>query len=627
MANLLPRDPPGTINPAKLLAWAETLPDVGAPNSPDPPAPLEIPPAAVEAVSQDTEVATRTPAATDATVHRLARISSDCNLEDDPLLKENPRYEDMRQEFEQSFAGGLRPSSGRARHLSHHGYFRRQILSQAELFVPLDPDASLDSVVVMEKASASIYDAYLLRADIAKNLNAFYRCQVVFHPSSRTYTLWTREGRVGLPGTGHQRTADNLKSLTDRFRTIFRQKTGLTWNRRYDRPSGLGGRFTFVELDYRGRAAASRVEESDRHYEGIDAHIHEGVRSLMEVMLCGGPVRKDAINEELRTVGTRSAFTAPYEYLSPWACYQGFKTLQRIYRYLESGGLIRWKAVLGASSRYRSQVPFCAGHCRTPAISSYYAIFPELKFIYRLWPQPDVASMLNEVHLQGSRQLHAYGKLSQPMHRAYSSLRHGFRRLTKPLTVEFRELKDYLAKSCHSAHGLRVELQEIYGVFIKSNLPNPYGDWIETKLGHAPFGEERLLLWHGTPLDSLLGILDLGLQIRRRGATWTGTMFGNGIYFADASSKSATFCKHRTSDGEAVLLLCEVDAGRQRIRSVQSMADGHTVVGASSGLSRCIEGRGKLGPAKWKDVSWEIVGAPNGGVVRMPTAGHISTLH
>ena len=118
-----------------------------------------------------------------------------------------------------------------------------------------------------------------------------------------------------------------------------------------------------------------------------------------------------------------------------------------------------------------------------------------------------------------------------------------------------------------------LELQEIYRVFVKANLPNPYRDWIEAKQGHDACGEERLLLWHGTPLDSLLGILDLGLQIRRRGASWTGTMFGNGIYLADVSSKSVGYCKHRLWDGEAVLLLCEADVGKTRIQSQKSMRE------------------------------------------------------
>ena len=145
---------------------------------------------------------------------------------------------------------------------------------------------------------------------------------------------------------------------------------------------------------------------------------------------------------------------------------------------------------------------------------------------------------------------------------------------------------------------------------MKANLPNPYRDWIEAKQGHDSCGEERLLLWHGTPLDSLLGILDLGLQIRRRGASWTGTMFGNGIYLADVSSKSAGYCNHRLWDGETVLLLCEADIGKTRIRSQRSIDNGHVVIERSGGLRRCIEGLGRFGPVKWKDVGWEMGGLP-----------------
>jgi len=398
---------------------------------------------------------------------------------------------------------------------------------------------------------------------------------------------------------------------------MFREKTGLAWIRRYERPSRLGERFHFIELDYCGRVAALPVEWSDRHYEAVDTHIHESLRDLMEIMLYGSSGRQDAVKEESKTIATRSAFTAPYEYLSPWACFLGFRALQCIYRYLESGSPVRWKALVSASSRYRSQIPLCAGQRGTPVVSSYHALFLELKFIYRFWPRPEVATMLTEVHLHGSLQLSKYGGLSQPLYRAYSSLRHGFRRLTDLVAAEFCELKSYLEKSCHGIHGLEVELQDIYSVFIKSNLPNPYCDWIETKFGFDASGEERLLLWHGTPLDSLLGVLDLGLQIRRQGFAWTGTMFGNGIYFADASSKSATFCKHRAWNGEAVLLLCEVDVGQRRLRKVNSVQDGHSVVEASSGQFRCIEGRGRLGPVKWKDVSWEMAGAPSSGGVRM----------
>jgi len=402
----------------------------------------------------------------------------------------------------------------------------------------------------------------------------------------------------------------------------------VTWNERYDLRPELRERYQFVELDYRDRRTVPS-EEPHRHYGTVDSHMPDDVRGLLEVMLYYGSgsgqqnsAKEEESDESADT--SRSTFTAPYEHLSPWTCFLGFKSLQRIYQYLSSSALVRWKALVSASSRYRSSIPLHTGQDRpTPVISSYYALFLELKFLYHFYPRLELAIMLAEVHTHASFQLSQYGALSQPMYRAYSSLRHGFRRLTDPLTPEFRELKDYLMNSNHRIHGLRFELHEIYSVFIKANLPNPYRDWVNISAEFASLGaagdEERLLLWQGTPLDSLLGILDLGLQIRRKGASWTGTMFGNGIYFADAASKSATFCKHRVWNGEAVLLLCEVDVGKQRIRSQGAMQGGHEVIGASFWHSRCIEGLGKVGPARWKEVGWEMGGEPGAtkGVVRM----------
>jgi len=421
----------------------------------------------------------------------------------------------------------------------------------------------------------------------------------------------------------------SLNTLKTRFQTIFRQKTGVKWNQRYERRSEFSQKHCFVELDYRDRRTAASLpsDESHRRYDTVDSRMPEDVKGLLEVMLYygSGPNQQDsAKEEELKTGTTRSAFTAPYEHLSRWTCFLGFKALQQIYQYLKSERQIRWKALVSATSRYRSYIPLYTRHGPTPVISSYHALFLELRFLYHFFPRAEVAIMLAEVHTHASFQHSQYGTLSQPMYRAYSSLRHGFRRLEpNPLTSEFRELKEYLLNSCHRTHGLRFELQEIYSVFIKSKLPNPYRDWIDIFAGLTSLGaevdEERLLLWHGTPLDSLLGILDLGLQIRRKGASWTGTMFGNGIYFADASSKSATFCKHRVWDGEAVLLLCEVDVGKRRIRSQGSMQKGHEVIEASYGHSRCIEGLGRSGPARWKEVGWEMGGEPGGtmGVVKM----------
>jgi poly [ADP-ribose] polymerase len=399
----------------------------------------------------------------------------------------------------------------------------------------------------------------------------------------------------------------NLKTVVARFRKLFRNKTGLAWNRRYESPLVWAWGFVFVELDYRGTVACPKEVPN---YAMIDGKITEEVRDLMELMLYGGSMRKHNGNESPGSSRPWPPFSAPYEQLSPWSIFLAFKILEHIWKYLESVRPIHWKAILRASSWYRSRIPFCAGHDRPPVISSYHAIFLELKFLHSVHPRQEIANMLAEAHRRSSLQLNTYKALAQPLYHAYSSLRHGFRRLTDASTLEFRELKNYLENSCHHTHCRILELQDIYRVFVKANLPNPYCDWIKAKQGHDVCGEERLLLWHGTPLDSLLGILDLGLQIRRRGASFTGAMFGNGIYLADVASKSAGYSKHELWGGEAVLLLCEADVGARRIRSLTSISDGHDAIEKSDGRQRCIEGVGRVRPSKWKKVGWEIGGLP-----------------
>jgi len=189
MANLMLPESQDTLNPLWLSAWAESSLQVPNRSAPDtiisPTAPPETTPIATKSVGRGTGVATRPLGAPGTTLPRLSRISSDCDLEGDSLSRTSaPRYEDLRREFERSFVDGPTPSSRRARYLSHHGYFRRQILSGADVFIPLDPDAtssvgtSTVGEVLVDKPSASIYDAYLLRVDIAENVDSFHRHQV-----------------------------------------------------------------------------------------------------------------------------------------------------------------------------------------------------------------------------------------------------------------------------------------------------------------------------------------------------------------------------------------------------------------------------------------------------------------
>ncbi|OAP64203.1 hypothetical protein AYL99_00175 [Fonsecaea erecta] len=609
-------DPPGTINPARLskhnvggepgkatdFSYVPTLSDA-----------LK----AAQLAKQDVTASVAPLPPIPAPVFPLPRISSD-RESDDFHASEKQRHEENRLEFEALYNKHRSPCSSRSRRTSHYGFSRTQIQQNgASINVPLDFRAGFDAKVVIDRLKMSIYDAYLVRVDITKNVNYFRRQQVVFNPETGTYALYVREGRVGLEGFARiVIESPTLSTVTARFRKFFQDKTLKTWNKRYEFVPRRPGRFAFVELDYTKTTA--RPKELPK-YTAVDGNINAEVRGLMEHILFGGPVKNHvAGSEDPSTSAPWLSFTAPYEQLSSWTVFSALKILLRIRIHIESGNTINWMTILRLSSHYRSQIPFYSADDRPAVISSYHALFLEAKFLYCLWPFREIAKLAEQMHCKGSLQLHAHKVLAQPLYQAYSSLRHGFRRLTDASTPEFRQLKAYLENSCHRIHCLSVELEEIYRLFVKAPLPNPYRHWIETKKYNDPSGEMRLLLWHGTPVDSLLGILDVGLQIRRQGASWTGSMFGNAIYLADASSKSAGFCRFEAGDGHGILLLCEADVGVRRIRSQASIYNGHEVIRQSRGRHRCIEGLGRTGPARWKPIEWQMEPGVGDGSPLMP---------
>jgi poly [ADP-ribose] polymerase 2/3/4 len=425
-----------------------------------------------------------------------------------------------------------------------------------------------------------------------------------------------RRGRVGLPGViESRRQSVSFKPVTQRFISAFKFSASKQWKSRYSPPCREGlfdYAYNFVELDYRNASSGPPDEAFIGQSAAAQTQVPDEVRDLMELILHGGP-SKGAGEVE---IPQRDPFTAPYGYLSAWTLFLASKTLQCILNYFNSDTPIRWRFLLEVSQRYRSLIPCCSGLGRPPVISNYHSLYLELTFLAAIWPKG--ASTVDALKIDAYRndclQAITYNTLSHPLHHAYSSLRHGFRRLSNVDSTEYRELKRYLESTCHQTHLIDVELRDIYSVFVKSRAPNPYREWISGKPKAADTRKDRLLLWHGTPVDSVMGILDVGLQIRRKGSTLTGTMFGNGIYLADAASKSAGFCKHDMfKDTDAVLLLCEVDAGEDRIIQWKGNSLGPEVVKAQG--KRCIQGVGRHVVPGWKQAEWEMPGEPKQGPV------------
>ena len=78
------------------------------------------------------------------------------------------------------------------------------------------------------------------------------------------------------------------------------------------------------------------------------------------------------------------------------------------------------------------------------------------------------------------------------------------------------------------------------------------------------------LFWHGSRNQNWLNIMKTGLLIRPSGAIHTGSMFGDGIYFADKAQKSIGYSSlsgsrwTNGSSNKGFLALYEVNVGKQK---------------------------------------------------------------
>jgi len=82
--------------------------------------------------------------------------------------------------------------------------------------------------------------------------------------------------------------------------------------------------------------------------------------------------------------------------------------------------------------------------------------------------------------------------------------------------------------------------------------------------------KKKRLYWHGSRNENWFNIIQTGLLIRPSGAVHTGSMFGDGIYFADKAQKSIGYTSLRGSywanggGDKAFLALFEVHLGKQK---------------------------------------------------------------
>ncbi|KAK8089066.1 hypothetical protein PG997_004027 [Apiospora hydei] len=457
---------------------------------------------------------------------------------------------------------------------------------EAKLHIPVDEMFPYAHYEVYIDDAGIIYDAALNQTNSSNNNNKFYRVQLLRNVNG-DYKAWTRWGRVGEGGQSALLGNGTLEDALKNFNKKFKDKSGLAWADRGNRPKP--GKYTFIERSYapdsedEGDAPVKEDPELDKApgeviKEAPESKLHPAIQELMELIFNQQyfAATMSDLNYDVNKL--------PLGKLSKSTILRGFQALKDLSELLDDPtsaqsehGMAFGEAIEALSNTFFSLIPHAFGRNRPPVIRSNEMLKKEIEVLESLSDMKDASGIMKG----DSKDAEKINLLD----RQFQGL--GMEEMTtlKRDSAEFQELENYLMATRGQTHNANYQIAQIFR--------------IERQGEKARFEQSERLLWHGSRCTNFGGILSQGLRIAPPEAPVSGYMFGKGVYLADMSSKSANYCCSGISNGHALLLLCEAELGDpMHVLTDASYSAGEDA--KAKGMSSTW-GQGMTGPSQWKD--------------------------
>lgn len=153
---------------------------------------------------------------------------------------------------------------------------------------------------------------------------------------------------------------------------------------------------------------------------------------------------------------------------------------------------------------------------------------------------------------------------------------------------EFQTVKEFVESTQSRHHTWKIGVKNVWEVQVNAQKQADHRTTM-TKVGNIK------PLFHGSGPANILGICKKGLLLRPPGVYVTGSMFGNGLYFADQSTKSSQYSfgrysGHRGTGNSYFMFVTDVALGKIKEFSnaqshLQKAPDGYNSVMGKAGTS------------------------------------------
>jgi len=375
----------------------------------------------------------------------------------------------------------------------------------------------LKSLCVVENEQSGVpYSCALNKTDIEDNSNKSCIIQLLNRVDS-TYFIYIRSGRLGSTGNESVECYIKKDDAISSFEQHFLTRTGIKWCNRDKDLDTPDGKYQYIIMKYN-----EKEKEKEKEKEQKEQVLQKNIEKLMNILF----------NENLQT-NVMSQYNIdvtklPLGELSLEQIKKAYDILKDLLEVIEKGDS---DAIKKLSSRFYTTIPTVGGKTQLVALDTNDKIQEKSALL------SDLENLCSIVKNKDSS-----------LYTKYLSLNCNISLVSDPTKLSI--IKRYV-ENRGPTHTIQLNIKSVYDLS-KVTENKLYSKW-ETL-------HNKQLLWHGTSLANVAGILTNSLCINPIGVSTTGKMFGNGLYFANTSTKSAGYM--RTIYGyNSAMFLCEVALG------------------------------------------------------------------
>lgn len=369
--------------------------------------------------------------------------------------------------------------------------------------------------------------ATLNQTDLESNSNKYYIMQLLKHDIMDSYFIISRSGRVGYENKKEIKCFLKENKAIEDFNNEFYDRTGYLWKDRLDMIKKKG-KYDYVEMKINDECdKIMKFKSSESNVCDLDVHVEKLVKMIFDIEMFHDTMEKLSID----------VTSAPLGKISSKQINKAYGILSQIQELIKNNVEMTDKQYVTLSSEFYTFIPTSHGNQKLPIIVTE----PQIK------EKMELLKVLSEMEIVNNILSQMSPGLPQTMQQ-YKSLKSEIKVVTDREWIDIIQL--YVKQTKGRTHNYDLSIRQIFEV----NRENEKHTHEKNKnIGNCQ------LLWHGSRISNIASIISQGLRIAPPEAPSTGYMFGKGVYFANAVTKSAQYM--HAENGTGIILLCEVFLG------------------------------------------------------------------